>query len=394
MMKQIRVNDEMEKYSSQLKSIPSLNQNEEYELIKKAQAGDINAKNEIIKANLKFVIRIAKSYTNQGVDYDDLVSEGSIGLMKAIEKFDLKKGCNFKSYAYWWIIHEIKIAIYNKSSIIHLPIRVRDKILLIKKIENDLYNCPNHEPTVEELALKANMPIEEVEKLMALSQKIISLDEIILNDKENEFEDDNNDEKEEIEKVIKKCDYENLVRILESIKGLSRREIDICLLRLGCVDGVNWTLEECARLFKISRAGVAILEKKAYQKIFESKKLYLMTDYSNDPKSAKDQVELRQQKVIEKIVSILKYLIDSDLFVQVFELKMGYIDGINYSDEQISEITGLKIEEVNAIFNYVLEKIRISLRKRKILVILDSKIEELLTNFVYQKSKIKVGKLK
>lgn len=241
-----------------------LEKDEETELLKKAKAGDIEAKNKLILCNLRLVVNIAKNYVNRGLSLIDLISEGNFGLIYAIEKFDMEKGFRFSTYAVWWIKQSITKAIICKGRGIRIPSYKYD---LLSKVNRYVLNRVREEgiyPTVEEISEDLNVDKEKIEEIMvafqdpmSLSASIgddIQLEDIIANNSETSIEDD----------IIEEMGREQVRQI---VKVLDEREKQILKLRFGLDGEEIHTLEEIGQTFNITRERVRQIEKKTLKKL-------------------------------------------------------------------------------------------------------------------------------
>lgn len=251
-------------YLEDIRKYKVLEKDEETELLKKAKAGDIEAKNKLILCNLRLVVNIAKNYVNRGLSLIDLISEGNFGLIYAIEKFDMEKGFRFSTYAVWWIKQSITKAIICKGRGIRIPSYKYD---LLSKVNRYVLNRVREEgiyPTVEEISEDLNVDKEKIEEIMvafqdpmSLSASIgddIQLEDIIANNSETSIEDD----------IIEEMGREQVRQI---VKVLDEREKQILKLRFGLDGEEIHTLEEIGQTFNITRERVRQIEKKTLKKL-------------------------------------------------------------------------------------------------------------------------------
>ncbi len=228
---------------------------------------DLELRNEIMNANLRLVINIAKRYAYNGLSFLDIIQEGNLGLMYAIDKFDVDKGYKFSTYATWWIRQAITRAIGNTARMIRIPVHTTEKILKIKHARNDLTAILGRKPTVKEIAQEVLMEENEVQEILRIAEDCRSLDEPITNDEGNDsyvgdFVADNADsEKEAINLQLK----DDIFSIMNSC--LTKREIEVINLRFGLVDGTIRTLEQVGEIENVTRERIRQIEAKALRKI-------------------------------------------------------------------------------------------------------------------------------
>ncbi len=228
---------------------------------------DLELRNEIMNANLRLVINIAKRYAYNGLSFLDIIQEGNLGLMYAIDKFDVDKGYKFSTYATWWIRQAITRAIGNTARMIRIPVHTTEKILKIKHARNDLTAILGRKPTVKEIAQEVLMEENEVQEMLRIAEDCRSLDEPITNDEGNDsyvgdFVADNADsEKEAINLQLK----DDIFSIMNSC--LTKREIEVINLRFGLVDGTIRTLEQVGEIENVTRERIRQIEAKALRKI-------------------------------------------------------------------------------------------------------------------------------
>lgn len=265
-------------YLKEINKIPLLTHEEETELALKAKDGDENAKKKIINANLRFVVNVAKKYQNHGIDLLDLISEGNIGLITAIDKFDVSKGYHFISYAVWWIRQSILKAIYEKSRSIRLPLNRANEIVQIEHARKVVAGNKTEQQEFEEIAQMLNMTVSHVRDMVNISKDMISLDAEV-NNSENDktqfsdfFEDELYDRPDE--KIIEKSMTEDINKVLETLKP---NEAKVIRLRYG-LNGVKpMSLKEVGDICNLTKERIRQIEKHAIVRLqhpVRTKRLY------------------------------------------------------------------------------------------------------------------------
>lgn len=252
-----------------------LTKGQEEELFKKIKNGDIEAKNEVITKNLRLVISEAKKYVGSGMDFLDLIQEGNIGLITAIEKFDIAKGCRFSTYATWWIKQAITRSILEKRRTVKIPAHQENRIKLLKDYNNEYYRDNGKYPTKEEIATYLHWDKNVVENTISMAKtKMVLLSTPISDDSDDELVDFIEDKDEiDTDKIIFSK------QILEAIENsnLTEREKEILYLRFGIYDGEYRTLEAIGKIYKLTRERIRQIEFKACRKLRrnnEIKELY------------------------------------------------------------------------------------------------------------------------
>ena len=258
--------DSLQLFLKDIGKVDLLTAAQEVELAKRIERGDHLAKQEMIEANLRLVVSIAKRYRNQGLPFLDLIQEGTIGLVRAAEKFDYRKGFKFSTYATWWIRQAVARALADKARTIRMPVHVVEKLNKIVRTERKLRAELCREPTPHEIAMDLDLPIEEVEQIMRSSQTPVSLEKPVGDEEESEFGHFITDENAQLpdEVADEAMRKEQLRRILST---LSHRERRVLELRYG-LDGEHpRTLDEVGRTFNVTRERIRQIENQSLKKL-------------------------------------------------------------------------------------------------------------------------------
>lgn len=268
--------DSVKLYMQELRTIPQVTEKEMAELFPKIKKGDGKAKKRMIEGNLRLVISIAKRYSCYGLDFLDLIEEGNVGLIKAIDKYDPKMGYNFSTYAFWWIRQYIQRAILNQTKTIHIPLYAYETIKKLINVSERMHEELERQPTTAELAKKLRLSIKKTRKFMQeiqVFEKVGSLDSP-LGDKFDIFLKDliRDEEKESPDHVVDLIkSHEELAQIL---KKLSPQEVKVIKLRYGMVDGKGYNLREVGEKMNLSRERIRQIEKRAIERL---KKIVIRT---------------------------------------------------------------------------------------------------------------------
>ncbi|HEX5245970.1 MAG TPA: sigma-70 family RNA polymerase sigma factor [Gaiellaceae bacterium] len=258
--------DSLQLFLKDIGKVELLTAAQEVELAKRIERGDHGAKQEMIEANLRLVVSIAKRYRNQGLPFLDLIQEGTIGLVRAAEKFDYRKGFKFSTYATWWIRQAVARALADKARTIRMPVHVVEKLNKIVRTERKLRAELCREPTAYEISLDLDLPLEEVEQIMRSSQTPVSLEKPVGDEEESEFGHFLTDENIPLPDEV--ADESMRKELLRKILGtLSHRERRVLELRYG-LDGEHpRTLDEVGRTFNVTRERIRQIENQSLKKL-------------------------------------------------------------------------------------------------------------------------------
>ena len=262
----ISIDDPVKVYLKEIGRVPLLTSEEEVELATRMAQGDPQAQKRLAEANLRLVVSIAKRYVGRGMQFLDLIQEGNLGLIKAVEKFDHTKGFKFSTYATWWIRQAITRAIADQARTIRIPVHMVETINKVKKVSSQLLHKNGHEPTAEEIAQELDMPAEKVREIMRVAQEPVSLETPIGEEEDSHLGDfiPDEDAPAPAEAASHTLLKEQLAEVLQT---LTPREEKVLRLRFGLEDGRSRTLEEVGKEFNVTRERIRQIETKALRKL-------------------------------------------------------------------------------------------------------------------------------
>ena len=278
MAEALDVDEPIKMYLREIGQIPLLNYEEEIELAQKVLEGDDDAKQKLIESNLRLVVSIAKKHTNRGLKMLDLIQEGNMGLMKAVEKFEYEKGFKFSTYATWWIRQAITRAIADQGRTIRIPVHMIETIKKKKKESRIILQETGKEPTAEELSKKLELPVDKVKAILEMNQDPISLETPVGSEEDSELGDFVEDDK-----FLNPYDATTRVLLKEQLdevlKTLNEREEMVLRYRYGLDDGSPKTLEEVGKIFNVTRERIRQIEVKALRKLRHPSRRKKLEDY-------------------------------------------------------------------------------------------------------------------
>lgn len=274
----VSIEDPVRMYLKEIGKVPLLSAEEEIELAKKMEQGDENAKKRLAEANLRLVVSIAKRYVGRGMLFLDLIQEGNLGLIKAVEKFDYRKGYKFSTYATWWIRQAITRAIADQARTIRIPVHMVETINKLIRVSRQLLQELGREPSPEEIAAEMNMPVERVREILKISQEPVSLETPIGEEEDSHLGDFIQDDNVPV--PADAAAFTLLKEQLEEVLGtLTEREQKVLTLRFGLEDGRARTLEEVGKEFNVTRERIRQIEAKALRKLRHPSRSRKLKDY-------------------------------------------------------------------------------------------------------------------
>ena len=277
----ISIDDPVKVYLKEIGRVPLLSAEEEVELAIRMSEGDVAAKKRLSEANLRLVVSIAKRYVGRGMQFLDLIQEGNLGLIKAVEKFDHTKGFKFSTYATWWIRQAITRAIADQARTIRIPVHMVETINKVKKVNSQLLHENGHEPTNEQIAEKLEMPVEKVREIMRVAQEPVSLETPIGEEEDSHLGDFIPDEDAPAPSDVASHTMlkEQLAEVLST---LTPREEKVLRLRFGLEDGRSRTLEEVGKEFNVTRERIRQIEAKALRKLRHPSRSKKLKDFLDE----------------------------------------------------------------------------------------------------------------
>ena len=274
----VSIEDPVRMYLKEIGKVPLLSAEEEIELAKKMEQGDENAKKRLAEANLRLVVSIAKRYVGRGMLFLDLIQEGNLGLIKAVEKFDYRKGYKFSTYATWWIRQAITRAIADQARTIRIPVHMVETINKLIRVSRQLLQELGREPTPEEIAEEMDMPVDRVREILKISQEPVSLETPIGEEEDSHLGDFIQDDNVPVpaDAAAFTLLKEQLVEVLGT---LTEREQKVLRLRFGLDDGRARTLEEVGKEINVTRERIRQIEAKALRKLRHPSRSRKLKDY-------------------------------------------------------------------------------------------------------------------
>ena len=274
----VSIEDPVRMYLKEIGKVPLLSAEEEIELAKRMELGDQEAKKRLAEANLRLVVSIAKRYVGRGMLFLDLIQEGNLGLIKAVEKFDYRKGYKFSTYATWWIRQAITRAIADQARTIRIPVHMVETINKLIRVSRQLLQELGREPTPEEIAAEMNMPVDRVREILKISQEPVSLETPIGEEEDSHLGDFIQDDNVPV--PADAAAFTLLKEQLEEVLGtLTEREQKVLTLRFGLEDGRARTLEEVGKEFNVTRERIRQIEAKALRKLRHPSRSKRLRDY-------------------------------------------------------------------------------------------------------------------
>ncbi len=274
----VTVDDPVKVYLKEIGRVPLLSSEEEIDLAIRIANGDVQAKQRLSEANLRLVVSIAKRYLGRGMQFLDLIQEGNLGLIKAVDKFDYTKGFKFSTYATWWIRQAITRAIADQARTIRIPVHMVENINKVKKVQSQLLHQNGHEPTPDEIADELDLPVDKVREIMRVAQEPVSLETPIGEEEDSHLGDFIPDDG-----APAPADAASHTMLREQLSDvlstLTPREEKVLRLRFGLEDGRSRTLEEVGKEFNVTRERIRQIEAKALRKLRHPSRSRKLKDY-------------------------------------------------------------------------------------------------------------------
>ena len=283
--------DATKQYLREIGKIPLLSYDEERAMLEKIASGDEKTRKRFIESNLRLVVSIAKRYIGRGIPFLDLIQEGNLGLMTAVDKFDLNRGYRFSTYATWWIRQAITRGVADKGRIVRLPVHVYEKVGVYKRTCDELETKLNRTPTFKEIALAMRISVEDVKNLEKIQSDTVSINTLVGDDDETELEHFIPSSEETPEDAVIGALLSTNVQELVDKAGLKPREKEVITLRFGLETGEIMTLEQVGEIFGVTRERIRQIEAKALRKLRNSSKTKNYADYMSNPDQAKANID-------------------------------------------------------------------------------------------------------
>ena len=275
------INDPMKIYLKDIGSVPLLSFEEEIELAKQIEQGDQKAKDRLSEANLRLVVSVAKRYMGRGLSLMDLIQEGNIGLIRAVDKYDYRKGNKFSTYATWWIRQAITRAIADQSRTIRIPVHMVETINRLQRVSKELQQNYNREATFEEIAKSMDIDQAKVQEIFQYAQEPVSLEAPVGDEEDNVLSDFIKDD--HVVSPHEAASYEVLkLQMNEALSLLTEREAEVLKLRYGIETGQEMTLEEIGKEFNVTRERIRQIESKALNELRKKTKSNKLIDFLSD----------------------------------------------------------------------------------------------------------------
>lgn len=274
----VTVDDPVKVYLKEIGRVPLLSSEEEIDLAIRIANGDVQAKQRLSEANLRLVVSIAKRYLGRGMQFLDLIQEGNLGLIKAVDKFDYTKGFKFSTYATWWIRQAITRAIADQARTIRIPVHMVETINKVKKVQSQLLHQNGHEPTPDEIADELDLPVDKVREIMRVAQEPVSLETPIGEEEDSHLGDFIPDD---VAPAPADAASHTMLReqLSDVLSTLTPREEKVLRLRFGLEDGRSRTLEEVGKEFNVTRERIRQIEAKALRKLRHPSRSRKLKDY-------------------------------------------------------------------------------------------------------------------
>ena len=296
----ISIEDPVRMYLKEIGKVPLLSAEEEIELAKKMEMGDEEAKKRLAEANLRLVVSIAKRYVGRGMLFLDLIQEGNLGLIKAVEKFDYRKGYKFSTYATWWIRQAITRAIADQARTIRIPVHMVETINKLIRVSRQLLQELGREPAPEEIAEEMNMPVDRVREILKISQEPVSLETPIGEEEDSHLGDFIQDDNVPVpaDAAAFTLLKEQLVEVLGT---LTDREQKVLRLRFGLDDGRARTLEEVGKEFSVTRERIRQIEAKALRKLRHPSRARTLEEVGKEFSVTRERIRQIEAKALRKL---------------------------------------------------------------------------------------------